>query len=181
MLAGIILQPGAWDATRGPLDDVFIANNVMQNVASPLALWTKPGNTVGRVTVSGLHATGVYRAGISVESWADEPMTNVTLRDVEVEYDGGGKAWAADQKLGAPSVDARPLPSWGLYARNVQTLKLQDVRFSLSSNDFRPVIDADRVEKLELSGFSYTPVPGVSEAAVTNRFGNALLGPSGNH
>jgi len=28
MRSGIILQPGAWDATRGPLDDVLIANNV---------------------------------------------------------------------------------------------------------------------------------------------------------
>jgi polygalacturonase len=181
MLAGIILQPGAWDATRGLMDEVFIANNVMQNVASPLTIWTKPGNTVGRVTVSGLHATGVYRAGISVESWANEPITNVVLRNVEVEYNGGGKAWPADQKVGAPSVDARPLPAWGLYARNVQTLSLQDVWLSLSSNDDRPVIDADRVEKLEQSGFHYTPVPGVSEAVVTNRFDNARLNPSGNH
>lgn len=181
MLAGIILQPGAWDATRGLMDEVFIANNVMQNVASPLTIWTKPGNTVGRVTVSGLHATGVYRAGISVESWANEPITNVVLRNVEVEYNGGGKAWSADQKVGAPSVDARPLPAWGLYARNVQTLSLQDVWLSLSSNDDRPVIDADRVEKLEQSGFHYTPVPGVSEAVVTNRFDNARLNPSGNH
>jgi hypothetical protein len=180
MLAGIILQPGAWDATRGPLDEVFIANNVMQNVASPITLWTKPGNTVGSVTVSGLHAAGVYRAGISVESWADEPITNVALRNVEVEYNGGGQAWAADQKLGAPSVDARPLPAWGLYARNVRTLSLQDVRFNLSSNDYRPVLDADRVEKLELSGFYYTPVPGVSKATVTNHAGDVPLPPSGN-
>jgi hypothetical protein len=133
------------------------------------------------VTGSGLHATGVDRAGISVESWANEPITNVVLRNVEVEYNGGGKAWPADQKVGAPSVDARPLPAWGLYARNVQTLSLQDVWLSLSSNDDRPVIDADRVEKLEQSGFHYTPVPGVSEAVVTNRFDNARLNPSGNH
>ncbi|MGO8702066.1 MAG: glycoside hydrolase family 28 protein [Limisphaerales bacterium] len=177
MLAGIILQPGAWDATRGLMDDVFIANNVMQNVASPLTIWTKPGNTVGSVTVSGLHATGVYRTGISVESWADEPITNVVLRNVEVEYNGGGKAWPADQKVGAPSVDARPLPAWGLYARNVQTLSLQEARFSLSANDYRPVIKADRVERLDVSGFNYTPVPGVSEAVVTNSPGNGRLVP----
>lgn len=43
VLSGIILQPGAWDATRDPLDDVLLANNVMENVASPVTLWTKPG------------------------------------------------------------------------------------------------------------------------------------------
>lgn len=61
MLSGIILQPGAWDATRGPLDEVFIADNVMEAVASPVTLWTKPGNRVGKVTISGLEATGVLR------------------------------------------------------------------------------------------------------------------------
>jgi polygalacturonase len=167
MLSGIILQPGAWDATRGPLDDVLIANNVMQNVASPVTLWTKPGNTVGRVTVSGLNATGVYRAGISVESWADTPITNLVLRNVQVEYSGGGKAWSAEQIVKGPGVDARPLPAWGLYARNVETLTLEDVRFSLTSDDFRPVINADRVERLNLDSFKFTRVPGVTQAIVT--------------
>ena len=35
MLSGIILQPGAWDATTGLLDDVFIANNVMKTSRRP--------------------------------------------------------------------------------------------------------------------------------------------------
>src|SRR5262249_44491743 len=129
MLSGIILQPGAWDATHGPLDDVFIANNVMQHVASPVTTWTKAGNTIGKVTVNGLRATDVYRSAFSAESWADAPITNVVLRDVQVEFLGGGKAWTNNVVRG-PGVDARPLPSWGFYARNVQTLTLEDVRFS---------------------------------------------------
>lgn len=94
MLSGILLQPGAWDATRGPLDDVFLANNVMEHVASPVTLWIKPGNTVGKITVSGLEATRVYRSAFSAESWADEPITNVVLRGVHAEFTGGGEAWA---------------------------------------------------------------------------------------
>src|SRR5438034_32176 len=139
MLSGIILQPGAWDATRGSLDDVLLANNVMQDVASPVTLWSKRGNTVGRVTINGLRATGVYRSAMSVESWADAPLTNVVLRDVHVEYTGGGKAWPPEQNVNGPGVDARPLPAWGLYARNVQTLTLEEGRFSLASDDSRPV------------------------------------------
>ena len=34
MLAGINLQPGAWDATKGRLDDVLISDVTMQNVAT---------------------------------------------------------------------------------------------------------------------------------------------------
>jgi hypothetical protein len=156
MLSGIILQPGAWDATRGALDDVLLANNVMQHVASPVTLWMKPGNTVGRVTVNGLH---------------------VVLRDVQVEYSGGGTAVPPGQTVKGPSVDARPLPAWGLYARKVQTLTLEDVRFSLAADDLRPVISADNVERLSLDRFKFTQVPGVAEPIVTTNVGRLLQSP----
>ena len=163
MLSGIILQPGAWDATRGPLDDVLIANNVMQDVASPVTLWTKPGNTVGKVIVSGLDAIGVYRSAFSAESLADGPITNLVLRGVRAEFAGGGKAWSTNQTVKGPGVDARPLPAWGFYARNVQSLTLEDVRFSLAADDARPVLYADRVEWVNLDNFKFTHVPGVTE------------------
>ena len=147
---------------------MLLANNIMQNVASPVTVWIKPGNTVGRVTVNGLRATGVYRSALSVESWADAPITNLVLRDVQVEYSGGGKAWPAEQIVEGPGVDARPLPAWGLYARNVQTLTLEDVRLSLASDDARPVLYAERVERLHLDGFKFTRVDGVTNALVTN-------------
>jgi hypothetical protein len=145
MLSGIILQPGAWDATRGPLADVTLANNTMHDVASPVTLWTKPGNPVGRVVVQGLRATGVYRAAISAESWADEPLGDVVLRDVTVEFAGGGTAEQARQPVKGPGVDARPLPAWGVYARKVNRLTLEDVRFATAQADARPVIVADDV------------------------------------
>lgn len=111
---------------------------------SPLRLGTKPGKTLGKVTVSGLNATGVYRSAISVESWSDEPITNVVLRDVQVEFAGGVTAAQAQQSVKRPGVDARSLPAWGLYARHVQTLTLEDLRFSLALDEFRPAIHADR-------------------------------------
>lgn len=169
MLSGIILQPGAWDATRGPLDEVFIANNVMENVASPVTLWAKPGNAVGKVTVSGLQATGVYRSAFSAESWSDEPIAKVVLRDVHAEFTGGGKAWPADHAVQGPGVDARPLPAWGLYARHVERLALEDVRLSVASDDTRPVVHAERVGELTLDNFRFSQVPGVTNAfLITN-------------
>lgn len=167
MLSGIILQPGAWDKTEGLLDDVLLANNTMHHVASPVTLWTKPGNPVGRVTISGLNATGVYRAAFSVESWADAPITNVVMRNVSVEFAGGGKAEQATQAVKGPGVDARPLPAWGLYLRNVERVTLEDVRLSLAADDFRPVVHADGVGQLTLDHFRFQRVPGVSAPLVT--------------
>jgi hypothetical protein len=167
MLSGIILQPGAWDKTSGLLDDVLLANNTMQNVASPVTLWTKPSNPVGRVVVQGLNATGVYRSALSVESWADTPITNVVFRNVSVEFAGGGKADQAKQLVRGPGVDARALPAWGLYARNVQTLVFEDVRLSLASDDLRPVVFAERIQKLAFDNVRYPKVEGVPDPIVT--------------
>ncbi|HNQ89335.1 MAG TPA: glycosyl hydrolase family 28-related protein [Verrucomicrobiota bacterium] len=167
MLSGVILQPGAWDATRGLLDDVLLANNVMVHVASPVTVWTKPGNTVGNITVSGLTATGVYRSALSVESWADEPITNVVLRNVQAEFTGGGKPWEPGQAVKGPGVDARPLPAWGLYARHVARLTLEDVRLSLAREDTRPVVHAERIGTLTLDNLRFPQVPGVTNPIVT--------------
>ncbi len=150
MLSGIILQPGAWDATRGRLDEVVVADNTMENVASPVTLWTRPGNPVGRVVISGLNATGLYRAAFSAESWAEAPITNVVLRNARLEFTGGGTAEQARQAVKSPGVDARPLPAWGVYARHVENLILEDVRLSLAGDDARPVLQAESVGRLVL-------------------------------
>ncbi len=155
MLSGIILQPGAWDRTEGLLDEVLIANNTMREVASPVTIWTKPGNPVGRITISGLTATGVYRSALSVESWSDLPITNVVFRNANIEFDGGGKAEQARQVVKGPGVDARPLPAWGLYARNVENLVLQDVRFNLARPDSRPAVVTENVANLQTENFYY--------------------------
>jgi polygalacturonase len=163
MLAGIILQPGAWDRTEGLLDNVVLADNTMNNVATPITLWTKPGNPVGRVTVSGLNATGVYRAALSVEDWGDAGITNVVVRNASIEFEGGGTEEQARQNVRGPGVDPRSLPAWGIYARNVQQLTLEDVRLSLFRPDLRPVMRAEQVEQLTLDNVRFTRVSGVAE------------------
>jgi len=171
MLSGIILQPGAWDKTEGLLDDVLISRVTMHNVASPVTLWTKPGNPVGRVTVNGLNATGVYRSAMSVESWADAPITNVVFRNVSTEFAGGGKAEQARQAVKGPGVDARPLPAWGFYARNVEQITFEDVRLSCAKDDLRPVLAAEGVQRVNLDNFKFTRVPGVAEPVVSTNGG----------
>ena len=74
MLSGIHPPARRLGRHRGPLDDVLISDVTMHNVATPLTIWIKPGNTAGRITISRLDATGVYRAAASVESWAEAPM-----------------------------------------------------------------------------------------------------------
>ena len=175
MLSGIILQPGAWDKTEGLLDNVLLANNTMRDVASPMTVWTKPGNAVGRLTISGLTATGVYRSGLSFESWSDWPITNVVLRDAHVEFTGGGKAEQANQPVKGPGVDARPLPAWGIYARGLEQLTVEDVRLSLAKDDLRPVLMAEQVQRISLDTVKFPLVESVVSRLVTTNVGSVKL------
>jgi hypothetical protein len=178
MLSGIILQPGAWDATRGPLEDVLIADTTMHNVASPVTLWIKPGNTADRITVNGLRATGVYRSAFSVESWAENPITNVVLRAVQAEFSGGGTAALGHQPVKGPGVDARPLPAWGVYARHVERLTLEDVRLGLEQADLRPVIRAEAVHTLTLDHVRFPPASGAAEPVSLTNVTELILRPT---
>jgi hypothetical protein len=146
----------------------------MQNVASPVTLWTKPGNPVGRVTISGLNASGIYRSALSVEGWGDSPITNVVVRNVHLEFAGGGTAEMARQTVKGPGVDARPLPAWGVYARNVEHLTLEDVRLSLLADDQRPAIQAESVGQLTLDGVRVPSPSGPSPVLVQTNVGTLI-------
>jgi hypothetical protein len=104
---------------------------------------------------------------MSAESWGDTPITNLVVRGVNLEFAGGGKAEQALQPVRGPGVDARPLPAWGFYARNVERITLEDVRFSLAQDDFRPVILADGVNQLRLDQVRFPRVTGVAHPVVT--------------
>jgi polygalacturonase len=167
-LAGLNLQPGSWDGTQGRLDNVTIDDVNMQNVATPFHFVLKPGNTAGRISVSRVKATGVYFTAASVESWAETPWEDVTFRDVEIEFAGGGKREDARRPVRAPGNDCRPLPAWGFYLHNVQNLTLERVRLSCLKDDLRPVLMADRVERLALRDVPLPQAAGAEPPLVLN-------------
>jgi hypothetical protein len=157
-LAGISLQPGAWDGTQGDLDDVLLSQITMRNVAVPFFFMLKKGNKGGRITVSQVHATGVYLGASSVESWAEAPFERVVFRDVSIEFDGGGRREKSKKSIKAPHVDPRPLPCWGFFARGVKDLRFENVRLSTVQEDERPVLLAEDVGALTLDGVRWPRV-----------------------
>jgi polygalacturonase len=175
MLAGINLQPGAWDKTTGDLDDVLISDITMQDVTTPFHFMLKPGNTANRITVTRVSATGAYRAACSVESWAEAPFKNVAFRNIDVEFEGGGDPSKIPAQIKAPGVDARPLPAWGFYARNVENLTFEDFRMTCLKPDRRPVMICDDVNRLTLDTFKFTRYRDVNEPVVLNRVANVRL------
>jgi len=177
MLAGIALQPGAWDPTTGPLDDVHLSDLTMQNVATPFHFALKGNNTVGTIEVTKVKAAGVYRSTASIESWTTNAFGSVTFRDMEIEFTGGGTPADAEIPIKAPGVDTRKLPVWGFFARNVNRLTLENVRLRLEKTDLRPVARFESVGHLQMNDFAYPKDQGVSEPIVTKAVGEIVQRP----
>jgi hypothetical protein len=153
MLSAINLQPGAWEACEGPLEDVLISNVTIKNVACPINVWLKlPRHTADGITIQNLDATGIYRAAASVESWSETAIGRVVFRDVRMEFEGGGTAAQAGEAAKAPNVDVRLLPAWGIFARNVKDLVLDDVVLSVVKEDARPAVMGVNIERLGVDG-----------------------------
>jgi len=51
------------------------------------------------------------------------------------------------------------------------------VRFSLAADDSRPVLHADRVDRLSLDNFKFTRVPGVTEPFFTTNVRKLIQTP----
>jgi hypothetical protein len=105
---------------------------------------------------------------MSVEGWAREPIGRVSLRNVDVEFTGGGTTEQAAMQVKSPGVDARPLPAWGLYLRNVKHLDLENVRLGVEQEDQRPVLIAEDVGTLAIDGLR---VPPTAKAPVLRNVG----------
>lgn len=90
-------------------------------------------------------------------------LENISLTDVHVTYAGGGtKEQAA--KRAVPELSAEYFgvwgtepfgpPAYGLYARNVKGLTLQNVRFTYEKPDARPAVIFDNVQDAAIIGLS---------------------------
>jgi len=171
MTSGLCIQPSAWGATEGTVDDVQVSDVVMRDVGTPLHLAAVSPSTIGRITIDRLTATGIYRAAASIESWVAEPIARVDIRDSSLNFVGGfGPVWSdpaeaamsyltkESGKVEPPGVNPRPLPAWGMYARPVASLNLSDVRIEVDNDDDRPAIIMNDVESLMLDNFTIPTV-----------------------
>lgn len=100
---------------------------------------------------------GEHHTCISLTSVAGQFIENILLSDVQVIYAGGGTAEMAalrdvPQVSGGEYFACGVLPAYGLFARNVRGLVLDDVRFETASADLRPAVVFDHVEDAAISG-----------------------------
>ena len=92
------------------------------------------------------------------------PIENITLKNIEIIYPGGGNKLYAYRGTSDEELDSIPemkdvypefsqfkeLPSWGLFIRHAKGITLDNVRLVAGAKDYRPAIVADDVQGLEI-------------------------------
>jgi len=98
-------------------------------------------------------------------------MENISLDNIHLTFGGGGTAEDGARR-DLPEIAGEyfmlgPMPAYGLYARNVHGLTLQNIRFQVATPDLRPALIFDHVEDAAINGFA---VQGNPEAESVLRF-----------
>jgi hypothetical protein len=110
---------------------------------------------IRHVEISEVDARGIdHRFPATIAGLPGHPIRDVTLRDIHLDYEGGGTAQDAARRPGELA-DAYPepsmfgvLPAWALWARHAQRLTIERFTAATRSPDQRPPLLFDDVRHL---------------------------------
>jgi len=100
---------------------------------------------------------GETRQCIVLNGVGEDFLENISFQDVQVTYEGGGTAAEAQRevpKIAGEYFEIGTPPAYGMYARNVRGLALNNVRFEVDTSDLRPALVFENVSDAMVSAFS---------------------------
>lgn len=165
-LSGIALEI----VDGGVMENVVVSSITMRNVLGPVFLRLgdrgrpfrdgdpkPPPGRLGGIQIQGIQATGAGRIGCSITGIEPAPVKRVSLRDISIEFEGGGTPEDAARKV-EELADKYPeytmfrtLPAYGFFCRHVEDLSMSGLRLSYSKPDARPAMIFDRLAGLRLT------------------------------
>lgn len=144
------------EVDQGRMENIVVSNISMSHVHHyPIYITTGCRNRGPKERTEVSSARDIYisnvvaddcdsLAGIIVTGMEGEPIRNVSLSDIRIQYRGGGQRQTEpyrEQGTNYPEPRwAGPTPAYGLYARHVDGLRLRNVRFELLRPDERPAM-----------------------------------------
>jgi polygalacturonase len=140
---------------------VRLGNRARPFRSSDSAEVKRPGlGTLRNVSISHITADRVDDVGCSITGIPDKPAQNIRLRDIRINYAGGGDAALANAVV-PENEDRYPehhmfghLPAYGFYIRHVDGISIHSMSLSYDTPDFRPAIYLDDVQNLKLYDFA---------------------------
>jgi hypothetical protein len=106
----------------------------------------------------GLNRPGEQHSCIILNCVKGNTIENISLSDIRFTFGGGGTAEDANRRE-LPNIASEyfalgPMPAYGLYARNVRALSVNNVRLQTAMPDLRPAIVLDGVQDATIAGLS---------------------------
>lgn len=106
-------------------------------------------------------------SGILITGIPGHNIKNLTLENIEIQLAGGGTAENSRQVV-PEAIDKYPevktfgplVPAYGIWARHVEGLKLNNIKFTLGSNDLRPAFICEDGKNIELNHWSVPETSG---------------------
>ena len=178
----------------GVIENIFIDSLNAYNTGNAIFLrigerWAKNGiGSLSNITIQNVYAeipatkpdAGYQYEGpiedlprnispASIVGLPGHDITNVTLRNIEIVYPGGGNKAYAYRGIKPADLDGIPemsdrypefsqwkeLPAWGFYVRHAKNLTFENVTLTAKEDDYRPAIVFDDVKGATLSDMKY--------------------------
>jgi hypothetical protein len=113
---------------------------------------------LAEATVTGTANPGEKHSCITLNCVGGATMENITLDNINLTFGGGGTAEDAARR-DLPQIAGEyfmmgPMPAYGLYARGVKGLTLQNIRLQVASPDLRPALIFDHVQDVAINGLN---------------------------
>lgn len=111
------------------------------------------------VIIENIQGTGISsNFGCIIAGLKDIPIENITLNNVTLVFDGGGKAKDSFREI-PENEQSYPngkifgvLPAYGFYIRHTSNINLRNVQLRFTSEDERPAIFCEDVRMLKITG-----------------------------
>ena len=153
--------PGDTLSPAAPAEQPAIVRNIsFSNIQGTVT--TSPAQLT-EASVTSDYRPGERHSCITFNCVGGAVMENISLENVHLTFGGGGTAEDAARR-DLPQIAGEyfmmgPMPAYGLYARNVHGITMQNMRFQVSTPDLRPALIFDHVEDAAINGFSVQANP----------------------
>ena len=152
-------------AAPGDATPVILRNISFSNIHGTVT--TDPPQ-LAEAKVTSTANPGERHSCITFNCVGDSIMENISLDNINLTFGGGGTAEDGARR-DLPHVAGEyfalgPMPAYGLYARNVRGLTLQNIRFQVATSDLRPALIFDHVQDAAINGLSVQGNPSAESA-----------------
>jgi hypothetical protein len=133
------------------------------------------------VIIGNIVATGAKQA-CPIAGLPDHALQNITLDNIQIAFAGGGTV--EQTNVPVPEEEGKypeatmfgTLPSYGLYCRHVEGLRLRNIHLTLQTPDYRHALVCDDVSRVIIDSFEADQSPGAESVMRFRGVRKALIG-----